>query len=92
MSQTGLKSLKHNVGIYQTKNFQNKKALISTKHCQVWQIMVIREHFIAKFRVFKLLPWRFLANLSTRTLEVSKLGDLNFSNQYIIRYLTIYFF
>ena len=45
------KRIELNVGIYYTNKFQNKQALVSIKHCQKWQIMVITEGFIAEFRI-----------------------------------------
>ena len=52
-----------NVGIFHPNMFQNKQALVSTKHCRVWQKMIIIRHFIAELGGFNLITRRILANL-----------------------------
>ena len=46
--RTELKRIVSNVGVYYTTKFQNKQALVTTKHCTVWQIKMITEHVIAE--------------------------------------------
>ena len=60
--ETFPKRIESNVGIYHTKKFQNKQALVSTKHCQVWQTMVITDHFFAEFGNFKPIARWILSN------------------------------
>ena len=44
-----------NVWIHHTKKYQNRQPLISTKHCQLWQIMGITMDVSAKFGCFSIL-------------------------------------
>ena len=62
------------MGIYHTKKYHNKQALICTKHCQVWQIKVIAENVVAEFRIFKLKKCRIQANLTKRGLIIAEFG------------------
>ena len=73
---TPLSKVKENVDNYQTKKFQNKHGLDSTKHCQIWKIMVITYRLIAEFKVFKLLLCQIQENLDTRRLEFAEFGGL----------------
>ncbi len=45
-----------------------------TKYCQVWQIMVITEHFIAEFMVFKLIIQRIQGNIHPQEAKLTEFG------------------
>ena len=64
------------MGIYHTKKSQNKRALVSTKHCQVWQIMAITEHFYGEFGVFRLILCRIQVNITTKASELADWGGV----------------
>ena len=60
-----------------TPKFQNKQALFRNKHSQVRKIMVITEHIIPEFRVFKLIKFRIYANVTTRELILAKFTKIS---------------
>ncbi len=61
MSLPPWKFSESNLGIYHLKKFKN-----GTKHCQLWQIMVITEHSVVEYMVFKSILCRIQANIITR--------------------------
>ena len=75
--ETFPKRKESNVRVYHTKKFQNKQALVSTKHCKIWQITMVTEYGIAELGgKIKLKAQRILANLGARRLMLAEFSKI----------------
>ena len=71
--ETFPKRIESNFRVFHTKKFQNKQALVSTKHCKAWQITMVTEYGIAEVGGYKLKAQRILGTRRLKVAEFSKI-------------------